>query len=74
MSKPNFENNINELEEIVLKLETGDASLNECISLFEKGARLTEECTKMIDEAEQKIKILFENGQTVTEEDFAQEE
>lgn len=74
MSKPNFENNINELEEIVLKLETGDASLDECISLFEKGARLTEECTKMIDEAEQKIKILFENGQTVTEEDFAQEE
>lgn len=74
MSKPNFENNINELEEIVLKLETGDASLDECISLFEKGARLTDECTKMIDEAEQKIKILFENGQTVTEEDFAQEE
>lgn len=74
MSKPNFENNINELEEIVSKLETGDASLDECIALFEKGARLTDECTKMIDEAEQKIKILFENGETISEEDFIQED
>ena len=34
MAKQNFESNIKELEEIVSKLETGDASLDECISLF----------------------------------------
>ncbi len=70
MSKPNFENNINELEEIVIKLETGDASLDECIALFEKGARLTDECTKMIDEAEQKIKILAKTKNGLEEKDF----
>ena len=54
MSKGNFESNIKELEEIVLKLETGEATLDECISLFERGAFLSDECAKQIENAEQK--------------------
>ena len=74
MSKQNFESNIKELEEIVLKLETGEATLDECITLFERGAHLTDECTKQIENAEQKIKILFDGEKGVTEEDFTPEE
>lgn len=66
-----FENNMKELEEIVNSLESGKASLDECVTLFEKGVKLTDECVNMLNNAEQKIKILVEskNGE-VTEEDF----
>lgn len=74
MAKSTFESNIKELEEIVSKLETGNATLDECISLFEKGAKLTDECTKMIDNAEQKIKILFENNGEIAEKNFEEKE
>lgn len=74
MAKESFETNIKQLEEIVSKLESGDATLDECIELFEKGAHLTEECTKMINNAEQKIKVLFENSGKLEEKDFIEEE
>ena len=35
-----YEEAIKQLEEIVLKLENGSASLDESISLFEKGTKL----------------------------------
>ena len=73
-NKSDFEANIKELEEIVAKLETGEATLDECINLFERGAHLADESAKMIDAAEQKIKVLFENNGTISEKDFEQEE
>ena len=66
-----FEDNMKELETIVNSLESGKASLDEYVSLFEKGVKLTDECVDMLNNAEQKIKILVEakNGE-VLEEDF----
>ncbi len=62
--KQNFETNLKQLEEIVRALEGGDVSLEEMLSLFEKGIRLTKECTGVLDEAEQKISILMKNRET----------
>lgn len=64
-----FEEALKELEETVKKLESGDTTLDEAMSLFEKGVALTKECRKMLDEAQLKVKKVTEEGQ----EDFATE-
>ena len=56
-----FEESITELENIVAALEKGDCPLDEAVELFEKGIKLSKECHKTLDNAEQKIKILTEN-------------
>ena len=53
-----FEKNLKELEQVVRELESGDASLDEMLSLFDK------ECTTALDNAEQKINILMRNRDT----------
>lgn len=59
-TKKTFEDSINELEEIVQKLEKGECPLDEAVKLFEKGVKISNECHKTLNEAEQKIKILTE--------------
>lgn len=54
----NFENDIKRLEEIIRKLENGEAKLSESMQLFEEGVALTSGLTKKLDEAQSKIKIL----------------
>ena len=56
--KLNFEEAMARLEEIVSLLERGDAPLEQAITLFEEGAKLLRECTRQLDEAEQKVTIL----------------
>ena len=56
--KLNFESSMARLEEIVSLLEKGDAPLEKAMSLFEEGAGLLRECTKQLDEAEQKVTLL----------------
>ena len=66
-----FEEQILELEEIVKKLENGDAPLDEAVSLFEEGVKLSAKCHEQLEKAEQKIKLLTENADgTVTETEF----
>lgn len=50
-----FEQSIARLGEIVAKLEKGEAPLAESLELFEEGTALINACTKMLDEAEQKV-------------------
>ena len=56
--KLNFEGSMARLEEIVSLLEKGDAPLDQAMALFEEGAKLLRECTKQLDEAEQKVTLL----------------
>ena len=53
-----------ELEAIIKNLESGEAPLDKCIELFETGVKLSGECLKMINEAQQKITLLTEKGET----------
>ena len=53
-----FEEQITRLEEIVAALEKGDAQLADSLALFEEGTKLAASCTAMLDEAEQKVRIL----------------
>lgn len=54
----NFEESIKRLNEIVSILDSGNAELDRSLTLFEEGAELIKNCNKMLDEAEQKVRIL----------------
>lgn len=53
--KMSFEDSLNRLDEIVRHLEKGDLPLSESLSLFEEGTALMSACSKMLDDAEQKV-------------------
>ena len=50
-----YEEAVARLEQIVSKLETGKAPLDESLKLFEEGTALTAHCTKLLENAKQKI-------------------
>ena len=50
-----FEEALKELEDIVIKLEKGDISLDEAIKAYEKGSALNEQCEKRLNEAKLKV-------------------
>ena len=56
--KLDFEQSMARLEEIVGLVVRGDAPVDEAIALFEEGAKLMRECTKRLDQAEQKVTLL----------------
>lgn len=70
-----FEDDLKELEEIANNLESGKLNLDEAIKEFEKGMKLSKECTKKLDLAEKKINILVENDNgKIEEKEFETEE
>jgi exodeoxyribonuclease VII small subunit len=69
-----FEQSLSELETIVQQLEQGEVSLEEAMSLFERGLNLSQTNQKKLKEAEQKVEILMaKNGQHNLEEFIADE-
>ena len=50
-----FEDALSRLDEIVRHLEKGDLPLGESLALYEEGTALIASCSKMLDEAEQKV-------------------
>ena len=70
-----FEQKMARLEEIVSKLEKGDAQLGDSLKLFEEGTRLVSACRDELDKAEQQVVKLMkgEDGAPV-ETEFVVEE
>ena len=70
-----FEESLNELEKIATNLENGELGLEEAIKEFEKGMKLSKECTEKLDKTEKRINILVqgEDG-TLQEENFVAKE
>ena len=54
-----FEQAMDRLEEIVKKLESGDGSLDQALTLFEEGSKLAGAGTAMLEPAEQKVTKLL---------------
>lgn len=65
IEKLSFEEAMRELEQTVSKLETGEATLEESISLYERGAELRKHCETRLREAEERVEkiTLSANGQ-----------
>jgi len=57
-TEPTFEEAQRELEQIVERLERGEAGLDEAITLWERGEELYELCVGRLDAAQGKIEEL----------------
>ena len=68
-----FERSLVQLEHLVEKMEAGELTLEDSLTTFEEGIRLTRECQAALNQAEQKVKILIEKNGQVSSEDFATE-
>ena len=67
-----FEQAMTRLEEIVRTLESGSATLDDSLKLYEEGIALVRACGTKLDEAEKKIKLVNVSADGVSgESDFA---
>ena len=73
MSK-SFEENMEELEKVVAELEKGDLNLDDSVSRFEQGIKISKECSKILEDAEKKITILVKKDDEMKEENFQTED
>ncbi len=55
-----FEDQLAELEKVVERLERGELSLEENVSLFERGMHLSNACKHELDRAESRIQVLLD--------------
>jgi len=64
-----FEKALSELEDIVQKLESGGAALEDSIALYERGAALKAHCEKTLKSAQEKIEkiVVGADGKPKTE-------
>ena len=72
--KKSFEEQMENLEKIVAELENGNLNLDESVNKFEEGIKISKECNKILEEAEQKITILVNENGEMKEENFETEE
>ena len=72
MSKEiNFEETMQELEEIVQELEKGDLNLDDSINKFEEGMKLSKSASDYLEKAEKKITVLINaKDEEIKEEEF----
>ncbi len=56
-----FENVLGEIKVIIEKLEGGNLSLEESLTLFERGVELLAFCHKRLGEVQRKVEILVED-------------
>ena len=58
--KNNFEEQLNELQEIVNKLESGNVPLEDALNEFQAGVKLSRELEKKLNDAEQTVAKLVD--------------
>ena len=64
-----FEAQLARLEAIVAELEAGDLSLEESLSRFEEGVKLSKQCQVNLNEAEQRVNQLTNQSSSTQAED-----
>ena len=69
--KPDFEKSLARLEEVVLRLENPQLSLDDAMKLFEEGVALSRECQRQLEDAEGRVEILLKKADgKITAEPF----
>jgi len=69
-SAPDFEQAMQDLEDLVNNMESGELSLEASLTQFEEGVKLTRICQKALSEAEQKVSILLNKAVDADLDDF----
>ena len=55
-----FEHSLDELEQLVAKMEGGDLSLDESLASFERGIGLFRHCQQSLQQAELRVRLLLD--------------
>jgi len=63
MAKKNFEKALADLENIVQRLDENNLSLDESLSLFEEGIKLSRFCSQKLDSVDDKVEILLRDDE-----------
>lgn len=62
LSHLTFEEAYAQLEAIVARLESGELTLEEAVTLYEQGQALARYCSELLDKAELRIQQIAEDG------------
>lgn len=65
--RPSFEVALEELERRVRRLESGEVSLEEALSLFEEGVELARTCHEQLEAAELRVSTLVHGARGIEE-------
>jgi exodeoxyribonuclease VII small subunit len=68
-----FEHSLDELEQLVSRMEGGEMSLDESLSAFERGIGLYRHCQQALDKAELRVRLLLDPEAPDTAEPFEPE-
>ncbi len=68
LNELSFEEALEQLEEIVQRLENEEVSLEESVNLYERGMELSKYCTDSLEQAEQRIEKVNEKLNEESEE------
>jgi exodeoxyribonuclease VII small subunit len=60
-SDKNFETALEDLEQVVEQLESGDLALEDSLAAFEKGVGLAKFCNQKLNEVEKKVELLIKD-------------
>jgi exodeoxyribonuclease VII small subunit len=65
-----FERALDELEQLVQKMEKGEQSLDESLAAYERGVALYRECQQALEQAELRVRLLADPSRPESAEDF----
>ncbi|MBE2210921.1 MAG: exodeoxyribonuclease VII small subunit [Xanthomonadaceae bacterium] len=66
----NFEHSLEELEQLVERMETGELSLEESLAAYERGVGLYRTCHQALEEAELRVRLLSDPQDPASAEPF----
>ena len=58
---PSFEDSLQQLNEAVRRLESGDLALEEALQAFEEGIRRSRDCHQLLQRPEERIEMILKN-------------
>ena len=58
MSEPSFEEALEQLEDSVARLESGDLNLEKALEVFEQGIAASRACTRWLDQTRKRVQVL----------------
>jgi exodeoxyribonuclease VII small subunit len=65
-----FERSLDELEQLVQKMEKGEQSLDDSLASYERGVGLYRQCQTALEQAELRVRLLSDPLRPETGEDF----
>jgi exodeoxyribonuclease VII small subunit len=68
-----FEHSLDELEQLVARMEGGELSLDESLASFERGIGLYRHCQQALENAELRVRLLLDPDAPDTAESFEPE-